>query len=110
MPTLSVSSRAAISWFTPTNPVTTRKPSSPCAAPRGTFGSQSEWRWTPMVQSRTSGFGGPADKAKFIPGEKVMAVNGKVYSKEALHAAILHSKTASEPMHFILQNDKLVTL
>ena len=39
-----------------------------------------------------------------------MAVNGKVYSKEALHAAILHSKTASEPMHFILQNDKLVTL
>jgi predicted metalloprotease with PDZ domain len=53
--------------------------------------------------------GGPADKAKFIPGEKIMAVNGKVYSKEALHAAIKQSKTATTPMHFILQNDTLVT-
>jgi predicted metalloprotease with PDZ domain len=54
--------------------------------------------------------GGPADRAKFIPGEKIMAVNGKVYSKEVLHAAILHGKAANEPMHFILQNEKLVTL
>jgi predicted metalloprotease with PDZ domain len=53
--------------------------------------------------------GGPADKAKFIPGEKIMAVNGKVYSKEALHAAIGQSKTASAPIHFILQNETLVT-
>jgi predicted metalloprotease with PDZ domain len=54
--------------------------------------------------------GGPADKAKFIPGEKIMAVNGGVYSTDALHAAIRQSKTASAPMHFILQNDTLVTL
>ncbi|MGA2150378.1 MAG: hypothetical protein ABSH49_36110 [Bryobacteraceae bacterium] len=54
--------------------------------------------------------GGPADKAKFIPGEKIMAVNGKVYSKEALHAVIGQSKTASAPIHFILQNETLVTL
>jgi predicted metalloprotease with PDZ domain len=54
--------------------------------------------------------GGPADKAKFIPGEKIMAVNGKVYSTEALHAAIRQSKTAPAPMHFILQNETLVTL
>jgi predicted metalloprotease with PDZ domain len=54
--------------------------------------------------------GGPADKAKFIPGEKIMAVNGKIYSKDLLHAAIRQSKTASVPIHFILQNDTLVSL
>jgi predicted metalloprotease with PDZ domain len=52
--------------------------------------------------------GGPADKAKINPGEKIMAVNGRVYSKEALHAAIRQSKTASAPMHVILQNEAFV--
>jgi predicted metalloprotease with PDZ domain len=54
--------------------------------------------------------GGPADKAKFIPGEKIMAVDGKVYSKDALHAVIRQSKTASAAMHFILQNETLVIM
>jgi len=54
--------------------------------------------------------GGPADKAKFSPGEKIIAVNGRIYSKDALHAAIRQSRTASAPMHFILQNETLVTL
>jgi predicted metalloprotease with PDZ domain len=53
--------------------------------------------------------GGPADKAKFIPGERIIAVGEKVYSKDALHAAIRQSKTGSTPLHFILQNDTLVT-
>lgn len=53
--------------------------------------------------------GGPADKAKIFPGEKIMAVNGRVYSKEALHAAIRQGKNSSAPIHFILQNDTLVT-
>jgi len=53
--------------------------------------------------------GGPADKAKFVPGEKIMAVNGKVYSKEALHAAIRQTKNGTSPIHMILQNDTLVT-
>ena len=53
---------------------------------------------------------GPADKAKFIPGAKIMAVNGRVFSKDALHAAIKQGKTAATPMRFILQNDTLVTL
>ncbi len=52
--------------------------------------------------------GGPADKAKIFPGEKMMAVNGRVYSKEALHAAIRQSKNSAAPIHFILQNDVLV--
>ncbi len=54
--------------------------------------------------------GGPADKARFIPGEKILAVNGTVYSKDALHAAIRQTKTSSAPLHFILQNETQVSL
>jgi predicted metalloprotease with PDZ domain len=53
--------------------------------------------------------GSAADKAKLIPGQKIMAVNERVYSKGALHAAIRRSKTVSKPIHFILQNDTMVT-
>jgi len=53
--------------------------------------------------------GSAADKAKLIPGQKVMAVNGRVYSREAMHAAIRQGKTSSTPIHFILQNESLVT-
>jgi len=53
--------------------------------------------------------GSAADKAKLIPGQKIMAVNGRVYSKDLLHAAIRQSKTGSAPMHFILQNDTWVS-
>jgi predicted metalloprotease with PDZ domain len=53
--------------------------------------------------------GGAADKAKIFPGEKMMAVNGRIYSKDALHAAIKQAKNSSAPIHFILQNDTLVT-
>lgn len=52
---------------------------------------------------------GPADKARFIPGQKILAVNGKIYSREALHAAIRQAKASSAPIHFILQNDTVVT-
>jgi predicted metalloprotease with PDZ domain len=52
--------------------------------------------------------GGPADKAKLIPGEKIMAVNERVYSRDALHAAIRQAKTSSGPLHFIVQSDTLV--
>ena len=53
--------------------------------------------------------GSAADKAKLIPGQKIMAVNGRIYSKEALHAAIGLGKNSVAPMHVILQNDTLVT-
>lgn len=53
--------------------------------------------------------GGPADKAKLFPGQKIMAVNGKIFSREGLHAAIRQSKTSTAPIHFILQNDTTVT-
>jgi len=53
--------------------------------------------------------GGPADKAKIFPGEKIMAVNGRVFGKDALHAAVRQGTSSSAPIHFILQNDVLVT-
>ncbi len=53
--------------------------------------------------------GGVADKAKLVPGQKIMAVNGKIYSAAALRAAIQQGKTNAAPVHLILQNDTLVT-
>jgi predicted metalloprotease with PDZ domain len=53
--------------------------------------------------------GGPADKAGAIPGEKIIAVDGHVYSNQALAAAIKSAKGSPEPIRLILQNENLVT-
>jgi predicted metalloprotease with PDZ domain len=53
---------------------------------------------------------GPADKAKLAPGQKIIAVNGKIFSAEALKAAIKDAKGKTEPIHFILQSDAFVTM
>ncbi len=53
--------------------------------------------------------GGSADKAKLVQGQKIMAVDGHVFSKDALHAAIKRAKGNAAPIHFILQNDTVVT-
>jgi predicted metalloprotease with PDZ domain len=53
--------------------------------------------------------GGPADKAKIFPSEKIVAVNGRAYSKDALRTAIRQAKGSTTPIHFILQNDQLMT-
>jgi hypothetical protein len=52
--------------------------------------------------------GGPGDKARLAPGEKILAVNGKIYSNDALHAALRAGKTASGPLELIVQNDTVV--
>ncbi len=52
---------------------------------------------------------GPADKAKLFPGQKIIAVNGNVFSGEALRAAIKEAKSKTEPIHLILQGDTFVT-
>jgi predicted metalloprotease with PDZ domain len=54
-------------------------------------------------------WGGPADKAQVAPGQKIIAVNGNVFSGDALKAAIKDAKGSSEPIHFILQSDTFVT-
>ena len=48
--------------------------------------------------------GGPADAAKIAPGEKILAVNGKVYSAEAMKDAV-HATKNGGPMNLIVQND-----
>ncbi len=44
-----------------------------------------------------------ADKAQFAPGEKILIVNGQVFSADALRAAIVNAKTDSAPLHFTVQ-------
>lgn len=51
---------------------------------------------------------GPADKARVVPGDKIIAVNGIIFSEDALHEAIRKAKGASEPIHLIVQSDKYV--
>ena len=52
---------------------------------------------------------GPADKAKLFPGQKIIAVNGNVFSGDALRNAIKQAKGGTEAIHLILQGDTFVT-
>ena len=52
---------------------------------------------------------GPADKAGLAPGEKIMAVNDKVYSADALREAIRDAKDPSKTIHLIVQADSFVS-
>lgn len=48
--------------------------------------------------------GGPADAAKLAPGEKILAINGIVYSVDVMKDAVRATKTGA-PMNLIVQND-----
>jgi predicted metalloprotease with PDZ domain len=52
---------------------------------------------------------GPSDKAKLAPGYKILAVNGNVFSNDALKDAIKTAKGATEPIHLIVQADTFVS-
>jgi predicted metalloprotease with PDZ domain len=52
---------------------------------------------------------GPADTAKLTPGQKIIAVNGIVFSADALKSAIRSGKDKPEPIHFILQTNQFIT-
>ena len=52
---------------------------------------------------------GPADKAGLAPGEKIMAVNDKVYSPDALREAIRDAKGSTNPIRMIVQADSFVS-
>ena len=52
---------------------------------------------------------GPADKARLAPGEKILAVNGQIYSADALRKAIRDAKTSTESIHLIVQADAFVS-
>jgi len=51
---------------------------------------------------------GPADKGRIAPGDKIIAVNGEVFSDDVLRQAIHASKDTSEPIHLIVQADNYV--
>ena len=55
-------------------------------------------------------WGGPGDKAKLAPGEKIMAVDGRVFSPDALREAIRAAKDSKEPIHLIVQADAFVQM
>jgi predicted metalloprotease with PDZ domain len=54
-------------------------------------------------------WGSPADKAKLAPGQKLFAVNGRLFTAEKLVEAITDAKAGSEPIHFILQSQDYIT-
>ena len=47
---------------------------------------------------------GPAYKAGFGPGMKILAVNGRAFTGEVLTAAIRDAKGSQDPMEFIVEN------
>ena len=51
---------------------------------------------------------GPSDKARLAPGEKILAVNGQIFSADALRTAIKGAKGNTEPIHLIVQADNFV--
>ena len=64
----------------------------------GSDGTISDVRWN-----------GPADKARLAPGEKIIAVNGQIYSADALRSAIRDAKGNAGPIHLIVQADSFVS-
>jgi predicted metalloprotease with PDZ domain len=54
-------------------------------------------------------WGGPADKAKLAPGQKLIAVNGLVFSADALQQAIVAAKSSKDPIHFLVQSESYIT-
>jgi predicted metalloprotease with PDZ domain len=52
----------------------------------------------------------PADKAGLAPGEKIIAADGRVFSGDALKAAIQVAKGNTEPIQLIAQADSFVQI
>jgi predicted metalloprotease with PDZ domain len=54
-------------------------------------------------------WGSLADKAKLAPGQKLIALNGRVFSGEALEQAITAAKTGTGPLKFLMQSQDYIT-
>ena len=52
---------------------------------------------------------GPAAKAKITPGDKILAVNGQIYSPDRFARALREAKNQSEPIHLTIQSDTIVS-
>lgn len=64
----------------------------------GQDGTISDVRWN-----------GPADKAQLAPEEKILAVNGQIFSGDRLREAIRAAKGTSDPIRLIVQSDSYVS-
>jgi predicted metalloprotease with PDZ domain len=53
--------------------------------------------------------GSAADKAGLAPHDKVIAIDGQVFTKDTLHDALVDGKTSATTMHLIVQNDGFVS-
>jgi predicted metalloprotease with PDZ domain len=53
---------------------------------------------------------GPASKAQLAPGNKIMGVNGQIFSVDLLKAAIREAKGKTDPIHLIVQSDSFLTM
>lgn len=51
---------------------------------------------------------GPADKSGLAPGEKIIAVNGQIFSPDRLRDAIRDAKGKAEPIKLIVQADTYI--
>jgi predicted metalloprotease with PDZ domain len=49
--------------------------------------------------------GGPADRAKVNPGQKITVVDGKAFTRDALHAAIAAGKGSAQPLKLMIQDE-----
>ncbi len=87
-------------------------PSAPTgAAPAGRSGVGYWYSLGLMMATDTISdvrWGSPADKAKLAPGEKVIAVNGRITTPDVVRAAIRQAKGTSEPIHLIVQSESYV--
>ena len=52
---------------------------------------------------------GPGDKALLAPGMKIIAVDGQIFSPDALRAAIRSAKGTTDPIHLITQVESAVS-
>ena len=52
--------------------------------------------------------GSAADVAKIAPGEKIVAINGRIYDAGVLDSAIRKAQGDSEPIHMIVQSESYV--
>lgn len=53
--------------------------------------------------------GSAADKARFAPGQKFTAINGRVFTPELLTEAIKTSKGKSTPVQLMIQDEDTIT-
>src|SRR5579875_3487367 len=54
-------------------------------------------------------WGGPADKAKLAPGQKIIAINGRTWSADQIKEAIDAAKSSSDPIHLLVQSESYIT-